>query len=149
MQQETVKKRRLIRTWWFWVLVAVAIVVLVCGGAVLTDWLVYYDEVHAGVSVYGVDLGGMTEEQAIAAVTQLVDNAGPVNLNGPDGSWSVTAADVGRTMDVQGAVAQAMAVSRAGNFFEDVVTRFQLYREHRDLPLNGAIDRAIPTVAKP
>jgi vancomycin resistance protein YoaR len=45
-------------------------------------------------------------------------------------------------MDVQGAVAEAMAISRKGNFFEDVVTRFRLYRHGRDLPLSGTVDKA-------
>lgn len=142
MQQETIKKRRLVRTWWFWVLIAVVAVLAICASAVLADWLLYYNEVHAGVSVYGVDLGGMTEDRAVAVLDRLVANAGPVVLNNGDRSWSVTPGDVGRAMDVRGAVAEAMAVSREGNFFEDVATRFRLFREARDLPLRGTIDKA-------
>jgi len=33
-------------------------------------------------------------------------------------------------------------VSREGDFFDDVVTRFRLYRNARDLPLRGEIDKA-------
>ncbi len=130
------------RTWWFWVLIAVAAVLVICASAVLADWLLYYEEVHAGVSVYGVDLGGMTQDQAEAALARLVANAGPVVLKNGDKSWSVRPDDAGRAMDVGGAVAEAMAVSREGGFFEDVVTRFQLYRNARDLPLRGEIDKA-------
>jgi vancomycin resistance protein YoaR len=141
LQQETVKKRRLVRTWWFWVLIAVALVVIACSAAVLTDWLVYYDEVHAGISVYGVDLGGMTQEQAVAALNKLVESAGPVTLESGDKTWTVTPADAGRDMNVDGAVAWAMSVTRASDVFEDAITRFKLYRQGRDLPLNGTIDK--------
>jgi len=78
-----------VRTWWFWVLIAVVAVLAICASAVLADWLLYYNEVHAGVSVHGVDLGGMTQDQAEAAVSRLVDNAGPIILNSGDKSWFV------------------------------------------------------------
>ena len=143
MEQEVVKKKRLTRTAWFWVLIAIAVVVVVCAGGVLADWLVYHNEVHAGISVNGVDLGGMTKDQAVTALTQYADRAGgPVTLKDGDKTWSVTPADAGRAADVQGAVAAAMAVSRQGNFFDDVVTRFELYRDHRDLTLTVTIDKA-------
>ena len=142
MEHETISKKRLTRTVWFWTLVAVGVVVVACALAVLVDALLYTDEIHAGVGVYGVDLGGMTKGQATAALARLADSAGPVTLQSGDKTWSVTPADSGTAMDVQGAVAQAMAVTRQGNFFEDVVTRFKLYRTRRDLPLSGTVDRA-------
>jgi vancomycin resistance protein YoaR len=142
VEQATISKKRLTRTAWFWILVAVGVVVVACGLTVLVDSLVYTDEVHAGVSVYGVDLGGMTKGQATAAVSRLVHSAGPVVLKSGDKTWSVTPDDAGTAMDVNGAVAAAMAVSREGNFFEDVYTRFRLYFESRDLPLTGTVDQA-------
>ena len=142
MEQETISKKRLTRTAWFWILVAVGVVVIACGLAVLVDSLVYTDEVHAGVSVYGVDLGGMTKGQAAAALARLVDSAGPLTLSTADKTWTVTPEDAGTAMDVKGAAAAAMAVSRENDFFEDVYTRFRLYFESRDLPLNGTVDQA-------
>ncbi len=141
MEQETISRKPLTRTARFWILVAVGALVVACGLTVLVEALVSYDEVHAGVSVYGVDLGGMTKDEAEAALTRLVDSAGPVTLNSGDKIWSVMPDDVGTAMDVQGAVAEAMAVSREGNFFEDVVTRFELYFDSRDLPLTGTVDQ--------
>jgi vancomycin resistance protein YoaR len=143
LQRETVKKKRLTRTWWFWLLIAVCIVVVAGVAAVVADQLVYYDEVHAGVSVYGMDLGGMTEQQATAALAKMVGaKSGSVTLNGVGKTWTVTPADAGRTIDVQGAVAAALAVSHEGNFFHRVGTCFELYWHHRDLPLTRAVDTA-------
>ena len=133
MEQETKSKKRVTRTVWFWILMAVGTVVAVCAIAVLVDALVFTDEVHPGVSVYGVDLGGMTKGQATAALTRLVDSAGPVTLKSGDKTWSVTPADAGTAMDVKGAVAQAMAVSRAE----------QLLRGRRH-PVQAVLQRAGP-----
>jgi vancomycin resistance protein YoaR len=43
-------------------------------------------------------------------------------------------------MDVDGAVAAAMAVSREHNFITDIGTRWKLYFSKRDLPLTGSVD---------
>jgi vancomycin resistance protein YoaR len=142
LQQGTVKKRRFTSTPWFWILVALGFVVAICIVAVLTDSVVYYQKVHDGVSVHRVDLSGMTEEQATAALTKVVDSAGSVTLQGGGKTWSVAPGDVGRVMDVNGAVAAALAVTRNGNFFEDVVNRFELYRQEQELALNGTVDQA-------
>jgi vancomycin resistance protein YoaR len=121
----------------------VGIVVVLGVGAVVADQLVYHNEVHAGVSVYGMDLGGFTEQQAIAALDNLVNAKGSsVTLNGAGKTWTVTPEDAGRTIDIQGAVAAAMAASRTGDFFHRVGASFQLYWRHRDLPLTRAVDTA-------
>lgn len=152
MQYETTGKRstgrrstggrRLTRAWWFWTLVAVGVLVVAFFSAVLADWLVYRDEVHAGISVYGVDLGGLDRAEAAVALYRLVESAGPVILNGSDKTWSITPDDVGRTVDVENSVAAALAVTRKGSFFRNVGNRFALYFDGRDLPLDVAIDEA-------
>lgn len=142
MEQEVRAKRRLRRTWWFWVLIAVVVIVVLGGGAVLADWIVYYGEIHAGVTVNGVYLRGQTVEQASITLQRLVSNAGgPVTLTGAGKSWTVAPEDVGRVIDVQAAVTEAMALTHKGHFFEDVVARFSLYRHGRDLPLTGWVDQ--------
>ena len=50
--------------------------------------------------------------------------------------------DVGATMDVAGAVKAAMGVSRDGNIFGDIGTRWKLYFSKRDLSLTGEVDDA-------
>ena len=142
MERETITKKRYTRTAWFWIVIAVGALVAACGLTVLVESLVYHNEVHPGVSVHGVDLGGMTKDEATVALTRLVDSAGPITLKSGNTTWLVTPAAVGTAMDVQGAVAEAMAVSRKSNFFGDVVTRFKLYFDGRDLPLTGTVDQA-------
>jgi vancomycin resistance protein YoaR len=119
----------------------VAIVVL----AIVIDAALYYNKVHAGVSVAGQSLGGLTPEEATADLNAMVDKAqqsGIVLTNG-DKTWTIMPEEVGTEMDVEGAVASAMAVSREGNFFSDLGKRLDLYFNDVDLPLDGSVDSAM------
>ena len=142
MKPETSTKKRYTRTAWFWIVIAVGALVVACGLTVLIESLAYRNEVHPGISVNGVDLGGMTKDEATVALARLVDGAGSVTLKSGNTTWLVTPAALGTAMDVRGAVSEAMALSRRSNFFGDVVTRFKLYVESRDLPLKGTVDQA-------
>jgi vancomycin resistance protein YoaR len=137
-------KKRFIGTVWFWILMAVGAVVAICAIAVLTDAAIYYNKVHYGVSVYGVDLGGETKGDARGSITGLVDAAGksPITLKSGAKTWTLLPDDVGTSVDVNDAVDRAMAVTRENNLAVDVVNRFQLFFDPRDLPLAGTVDQA-------
>ncbi len=142
-QQPSIKKRR-IGTPAFWILIAVGAIVAVFVLAILVDSVAYYNKVHAGISVSGIDLGGQTKDEAIASVTKLVDKArnSPITVTGEDKTWELAADEVGTSMDTEGAVKAAMAVSRSNGFFGDIRTRWKLYFTKQDLPLNGTVDSA-------
>jgi vancomycin resistance protein YoaR len=112
--------------------------------AIVVDSALYYNKVHAGVSVAGVALGGKTEDGAAAALAGYVDEAqaSAIVLTYGDKTWPLIPAEVGTTIDVEQAVAEAMQVSRKGNFFSDLGKRFKLYFSKVDLPLAGSVDKA-------
>ena len=143
LNQPSTKKRRL-GTPGFWALVAVGTIVAVVVLAILVDSVVYYNKVHSGVSVAGIDLGGQTKTEATASLQAVIDKAqnAPITLTAGGKTWTLMPSDVGATMDVEGAVKAAMAVSREHNFFTDLGTRWNLYFGKRDLPLTGSIDTA-------
>jgi Putative peptidoglycan binding domain len=142
-EQPSIKKRR-IGTAGFWILIAVGAVIAVCVLAILVDSVVYYNKVHAGISVSGIDLGGKTKDEAIASVNGLVEKAAssPITLTAGSKTWTVMPGDVGTSMDVEGAVKAAMAVTRENNFFTDIANRWKLYFTKQGLPLTGSVDSA-------
>ncbi len=142
-QQPSIKKRRL-GTTGFWTLIAVGAIVAVFVLAILIDSAVYYNKVHAGVSVSGIDLGGQTKDEAVASVAGLVDEAGnsPITLTAGNKTWTLMPGDAGTSMDVEGAVKAAIAVTRENSFFTDIGTRWKLYFTKQDLPLTGTVDSA-------
>ncbi len=91
----------------------------------LIDSALYYGKVHAGVSVAGQSMSGLTRE-AKAAITRSVDRAAqnPITLTSGQKSWSVMPADVGTKIDVGLAVSQAMDVTRRSNFLVDGFSPF-------------------------
>jgi vancomycin resistance protein YoaR len=74
----------------------------------------------------------------------VVDKAqnSPVNLTYDGKTWTLMPSEVGAKMDVAGAVKAAMGVSRDGNIFGDIGTRWKLYFSGRDLSLTGEVDAA-------
>ncbi len=110
--------------------------------AVLVDSALYYNKVHSGISVAGVDLGGKTKAEAIAALDQAVRTAQeePITLTAGDKAWTVLPADVGTTMNVEAVVKTAMGVTRESNVFGDIGARWKLYFSSREVPLTGTVD---------
>jgi vancomycin resistance protein YoaR len=144
VNQQQANKKRLTATPGFWALIAVGVIVVIVVLAILVDSAVYYNKVHAGVSVNGIDLGGQTKTEAIASINTVVDQAqnSPITLAYGDKKWTLMPSDVGATMDVEGAVKTAMEVSRKSNFIADIGTRWKLFFSKKDLPLTGSVDTA-------
>jgi len=140
-QKRTVKKRRL-GTPGFWGLITLGTIIAIVVLAILIDSAAYYNKVHTGVSVDGIELGGQTKAQATASIQAMVDKAqsSPITLSYEDKTWTLDPTDVGATIDVEKAVKAAMAVTRENNFITDVGTRWKLYFSKRDLPLAGSVD---------
>jgi vancomycin resistance protein YoaR len=116
----------------------VAIVVL----AIVVDSALYYNKVHTGVRVSTVSLGGLTQDEAKAALARYVENSqkSAIVLAHGDRTWPVMPDEVGTKMDVSGAVSEAMDVSRESNLFGDLYKRFKLYFTEVEIPLEGTID---------
>ncbi len=88
------------------------------GAGVLYAWNQQYDgRVLPGVSVGSTNLGGLTREQAEAAITTAYASLGDgqIELTGPDGqSTTVSYADVGRGPDTSALLDAAFAAGRQG-----------------------------------
>jgi vancomycin resistance protein YoaR len=116
----------------------VAIVVL----AIVIDSALYYNKVHAGVSVAGVSLAGKTKDEAVAALNAYVAEAeaDPITLTSGSESWPLNPTDVGTKVDTEQAVTKAMAAGRDSNFFVNLGHRLKLYFSKQDLPLDATFD---------
>ncbi len=125
------------------ILIAVGSIVALLVLAMLIDSALYYNKVHTGVSISGISMGGLTRDEATAALTRLVEDAKdqPITLSSGDKTWSVTPTDVGAKIDVAGAVSAAMEVTRKSNFLVDLGRRFKLYFSGKDIPLQGTVDQ--------
>jgi hypothetical protein len=95
-------------------------------GAAGAAWATFdYTNDHAGrllpgARIAGVDVGGLTSEQAIAAagaaIRPRLDQ--PITVSWKDRSWTVTPRELGARNDAEEAVAAAIEASRRTSFFD-------------------------------
>jgi lipoprotein-anchoring transpeptidase ErfK/SrfK len=119
--------------------IAAGIVLLALGGVSFAAYR--YDQASAdrilpGVTVGGVDVGGMTRADAVAAVQAAADEvlAEPLTVRAGGKSWTVTPAGLGRTADVGAAVDRALEASASVGF----VTR--VWHRLRDESVDISVD---------
>ena len=103
------------------ILAAVFVLLLVGGSIALYAYDAGRDDqIAEGVTIAGIDAGGMTRDQATALLQQrLADKLNrPVSIKAGGRRFRLTAERAQVTTDVGGMVAQAVAVSREGNLIE-------------------------------
>jgi vancomycin resistance protein YoaR len=95
------------------------------GAGVLYAWGQQYDgRVLPGVRIGSTDLGGLTREQAQAAIAQAYASlgAGQITLTGPDGqTTTISYADVGRGPDTSALLDAALAAGHQAEPLADLI----------------------------
>jgi len=110
------------------ILLALVMVMLVAGYR-----FVHRDEIYPGVStVMGVDLAGMTRQEAVAALSERFTYAQDATFafRYGDRAWEFTAAELGVSLDVEATVDAAYNAGRGGNWLDDLL-------EQADIRSNG------------
>ncbi len=109
------------RTTWFLVAGALAAILLCVGvgGLAIVSWAYsqhYAGHIYPGVSVYGVDLGGLTVDEAAAALQSALPNPATLPLTLRDGEhiWSRSWADLELRLDSLATARLAYRVGRDG-----------------------------------
>jgi lipoprotein-anchoring transpeptidase ErfK/SrfK len=87
----------------------------------------YADRIYPGVSVYGVDLSGMTIDEAAAALQSTFPDpaAQPLTLRDGERTWNRTWADLGIKLDSASTAHLAYQVGRAGTPQENQSTQLK------------------------
>ncbi len=83
----------------------------------------YSGRILPGVAVGDVDLSGLTPDAARTALDTAYHDfsAGKIILDGPDGPTTITYAEIGRGLDSDGLIADALAVGRDGTAIDRAV----------------------------
>ncbi|MDB5045453.1 MAG: VanW [Deinococcus sp.] len=99
------------------------------------------DTLAAGLRVAGIDVGGMTSEQALEAVGSRAATAPQVTVTAGEQSWTVGADTLGWRADAQTSIAAAERATRSRN----VLTRVQAalgQAPAQEFPLIAVVDAA-------
>jgi len=90
---------------------------LFLGSLLYQAW--YSDRIYPGVSMLGVDLGGLTpsEAEGVISASFPYPQNGSILLKFQDKTWDYTPARLGLTLDPKASSQNAFAVGREGSFF--------------------------------
>jgi len=101
-----------------------------------------YGRIHPGITVSGIDVGGMAPAKAAATLqTQLPQKAAkPVTVVYSDQEWQVSAEQIGLSFDYQALAANAMAVGREGGVFAIVADRADAWMGGKDVAATASAD---------
>ena len=95
-----------------------------------------YDErIFPGVAAGGIDLSGLTTQQATELLTHRLDfpTRGKIVFQDGTNLWTATPAELGLTLDVQGSVQAAYNLGRAGTLVTRLANRWNAWSSGMDL----------------
>lgn len=100
------------------------------------------ERIFPGVHVAGIDVGGMTRTEAIAAVSDHVASlvGRQITISVAGGTWSSTPADLGVTVPVDVAVDEAFEIGRELGIATRTLYRLQDTPVSRDVEVSTAIE---------
>ncbi|NMB91212.1 MAG: hypothetical protein GYA17_22855, partial [Chloroflexi bacterium] len=112
--------------------------VLVLGFQVL-----YLGRIYPGVSVAGVDVGGLSPDDAATRITREVHypQTGRILLQGRDQSWMVSPSNVGLFLDPENSARQAFAVGRQDGLFQRLSDQYNTWYYGQTLPPTFLFDQ--------
>jgi len=94
--------------------------------------LMTQDQIYVGVSpVYGVQLAGLTPQEAERALSQVPTYADQAQFTFTfeDQSWTYSAAELGLEFDIPATVDRAYQAGRAGNWTDQALERWRIWRD--------------------
>jgi lipoprotein-anchoring transpeptidase ErfK/SrfK len=137
--------RKLGRAWSVGLIAGAVVIVLGAGTAV---GAYQYDRASSGrilpgVRIDGIDVSGMTRDQAVRAATARADTSLSSDLvvSAAGYSWHITPGALGTRADIQGAVDRAFAVAQRMSFLSRVFHRVAHKPVPTFVPLGYAMDR--------
>ena len=101
--------------------------------------------IEQGVFIGGVDVSGMTAEEASDAVNTYLESAKAQNITlvGPKDNISLTLGDLGLTANTDVAVQEAVAIGRSGNLIFRFKALQDLSKENYVIDMGFAIDKQL------
>jgi vancomycin resistance protein YoaR len=123
--------------------------VLLALGAVAAFGQAYSGRMLPGIVLGGVDVSGMTEPEANAALEAALGRleTGEISVSSPRAQMVIRFDDVRRTVDRQAMLAEAMALGRSGTKFEEALAGLRGMSQPVTLPLLIDYDREALTMA--
>lgn len=108
----------------------------------ITLYISSSDKIITGIYIKGVEVAGLTKEQAIEKVTNEFNNVLPNNLTVVHGEYEtqLNLDDLGANLNIEEAVDRAYNIGRDGNIFKNMGTIIKNLVSVNDLDLNVTVN---------
>jgi vancomycin resistance protein YoaR len=122
-----------------------AVALLISAVALFAFRAAYADKVYPAIAVGDVPVGGMTVDQAVAAVEDRAAELenGTVTFTYKGQTWSPTLSELGASVDVDASVDTAYALGREDNAVTRLGVAGDLLQGDQVVPLRTTIDRGV------
>lgn len=113
------------------------------GGAWYYKKYVDIAEVYPGISIGGMDVGGLTEDQAGKKIEDYVAGvkANTITLQAGEKESSFAASEIGLDLDNPQVVEEAYRYGKSGNIIDRFKAVYQLTRKSKDYPITFSYDK--------
>lgn len=102
---------------------------------------VYRDKVYPGVAVAGIDLGGLTKDEAKSRLLKKVALPEHFTLTHNDETWTIDFAEIGAKPRAEANIEAAFNFGREGGLLADGVARQKARSQGINLPLSWQLDK--------
>ncbi len=109
----------------FWIIIPIIVIAFLL---LRFEWT-YRDRIYPGAQIMGVDLGGMTREEAKEALSSAVRTYSPpsIALRYGDQIWPLSPGELGVSVSVTESMNRAFAHGRNGSFFANLLTQWRMF----------------------
>jgi vancomycin resistance protein YoaR len=154
VSDDTLQRRRAIRVPRPGVKFLVFVVSTLLGIAAVAGGIAAYHgslvgRIMPGVSVAGVSIGGLSPDEARAALTEQLRalSEGGVTVRSSIGSTTIKFADVGRAADIDAMVVDAATLGHGGTWLDETIAGLRLRLDPKDVPLKLRYDHELAATA--
>lgn len=97
--------------------------------------VIYLNRIYPGVSVAGIDVGGLSQAEVMAAIGQRAPEylARQVTIRYGSDTWTYTGEELGMRVDVATTANAAYDIGRKGDLIADMLTHLSLLRSPRNI----------------
>jgi len=107
--------------------------------------ILYTNRIYPGVTVNSIDLGGMTQNKAVEALSVEMNyiDSGTILLRDQDKPWAATPGQMGLFLDPQTTAKQAYEVGRTGTLNQRLTTQLSSMRHGREITPSYVFDQRL------
>jgi vancomycin resistance protein YoaR len=125
------------------VLLGIGLFIVTAGLVIAGFEVIYLGRIYPGVSVAGIDVGGLSPQAAALKVVANLNypQDGRIVMQDKDQNWLITPAEMGLVIDPDQSARNAYQIGRSGNLVENLAVQLRASSAGRSVPASFIFDQ--------